>query len=88
MSITPHKRFTVYYWKHTIRYAEDKEDWRSVTKFINFLDSMGGYADEIKLAGEQIYKRVLDEEDGSDYWLNKERIEVVLEQEDKYWGGF
>ena len=81
-------KFIVYYWKHNIRLAEGRKNWRAVTQFVNFLDTMGGYADEIKIGKVTYYKRYLDEEDGSDYWLNRNKKEVVLEQEDKYWGGF
>lgn len=61
-------KFKVYYLRHTMILADEKKSWRSVTQFINFLDSFGGYAYLIEDEDGFIYKRKINEEDGTDQW--------------------
>jgi hypothetical protein len=74
-------KFEVLYWRGNIRFADDKDTFLGAVKFINFLDSYGGYADEIRHKGLPIYRRRIDEENGSDYWINENGKVVNLEQE-------
>jgi hypothetical protein len=62
--------------------SEDKENWSQVLEFVNFLDEYGlAYVYEIRYAGNPYYRRQLEHESGSDYWINHlgERVDLAKE---------
>ncbi len=73
-------KFEVHFYQHHWGYTEEKDTWRQAVKFVNYLDTYGGYADQIVVDGILKFKRHLDDEDGSDYWNDSKGLVVDLEQ--------